>query len=41
VERCGVGESGSGEGPMAGCIEHGNEPSGSTMGWKFLDSLSY
>jgi len=26
VRRCGLDASGSGQGPMAGCCEHGNEP---------------
>jgi hypothetical protein len=26
---------------VAGCCEHGNEPSGSIQGGKFLDQLSY
>jgi len=30
--RCGPDASGSGHGPMAGCHEHGNEPSGPTKG---------
>jgi hypothetical protein len=28
---------GSGQGPVAGCCEHGNEPSVSMKGGKFLD----
>jgi hypothetical protein len=30
--RCGLAASGSGQGPMASCCEHGNEPSGSIKG---------
>jgi hypothetical protein len=37
VGRFGPDASGSGEGPMAGCREHGNEPSGSIKGGEFLD----
>jgi len=37
VERCGLDASGLGEGPVVGLCEHGNEPSGSTKGRKFLD----
>jgi hypothetical protein len=33
-------ESGSGKGPVAGCCEHSNEPSGSIKGGEFLDKLS-
>jgi len=29
VRRCGPDSSGSGQGPVAGFHEHGNEPSGS------------
>jgi hypothetical protein len=29
VGECGLGASGSRQGPVAGCCEHGNEPSGS------------
>jgi hypothetical protein len=29
VGNCGLGSYGSREGPVAGCCEHGNEPSGS------------
>jgi hypothetical protein len=27
-------------GPVVGCCGHGNEPSDSIKGWKFLDQLS-
>jgi hypothetical protein len=37
---CGLDSSGSGYGPVAGCCENGNEPSGSIKGGEFLDSLS-
>jgi hypothetical protein len=40
VGRCELDASGSGQGPVAGCCEHGNEPSGSIKGGEFLDSLS-
>jgi len=30
---------GSGQGPLAGTCEHGNEPSGSIQGGEFLDQL--
>jgi hypothetical protein len=36
----GLDSSGSGQGPVAGCCEHGNEPSGSIKGGEFLDQLS-
>jgi hypothetical protein len=32
--------SGSGQGPVVGPYEHGNEPSGSITGGEFLDHLS-
>jgi hypothetical protein len=32
---CGLDSSGSGQGPVAGCCDHGNEPSGSKKGWEF------
>jgi hypothetical protein len=35
--RRGLDSSGSGQGPVAGCCEHGNEPSGSIKGGEFLD----
>jgi len=34
---CGLDASGSGYGPVEGCCEHGNEPSGSIKGVEFLD----
>jgi hypothetical protein len=37
---CGVDSSDSGQGRVAGCCEHGNEPSGSVKGGVFLDYLS-
>jgi hypothetical protein len=37
VGRCGLDSSGSGQGPMAGCCEHDNEPLGSVKGGEFLD----
>jgi hypothetical protein len=36
-ERGGSGSSGSGQDPVVGCCEHGNEPSGSTGDSEFLD----
>jgi hypothetical protein len=36
----GLDSSGSGWRPVAGCCEHGNEPSGSIKGMEFLDQLS-
>jgi len=39
VGRCGLDTSGSGLGPVAGCCEHGNEPSGSVKGGELLDWL--
>jgi hypothetical protein len=41
VGRCGLDASGSGQGPMAGYDELGNESSCSIRGWEFLDRLSY
>jgi hypothetical protein len=32
--------SGSGLGPVTGCCEHGNEPSGSIKGGEILDQLT-
>jgi hypothetical protein len=32
-----LNSSGSGEGPVTGSCEHGNEPSGSIKGGEFLD----
>jgi hypothetical protein len=40
VERCGVDASASGDGPLAGFCEHGNEHSGSIKGGQFRDWLS-
>jgi hypothetical protein len=40
VGRCGLDSSGSGQGPVAGSFEHGNEPLVSTKGREFLDLLS-
>jgi hypothetical protein len=37
VRRCGLDEYSLGEGPMAGCCEHGNEPSDSIKGGEFID----
>jgi hypothetical protein len=34
---CGLDASGSGQGPVAGCCEHGSEPSGSIKGGEFLE----
>jgi hypothetical protein len=39
VGKCELGASGSGQGPMAGCCEHGNEPSGSIKGKELLDLM--
>jgi hypothetical protein len=36
VGKCGVDSSGTGQGPIAGCCEHGNEPSDSIKGGEFL-----
>jgi hypothetical protein len=36
VQRCGLNLSGSGSGTVAGCCEHGSEPSGSIKGENFL-----
>jgi hypothetical protein len=33
--------TGSGQGPVASCCEHGNEPSGSLNSGKFLELLNY
>jgi hypothetical protein len=40
VGGCGLVASGTGQGPVAGCCEHGNEISGSINGRGFLDYLS-
>jgi hypothetical protein len=37
VGGCGLDSSGSGYGPVAGCCEHGNEPSGSIKVGAFID----
>jgi len=37
---CGLGASGSRQGPVAGSYEHCNELSASTKGGKFLEYLS-
>jgi hypothetical protein len=37
VGRCELEAFGSGYGPVAGCSEHGNEPSVSIKGAEFLD----
>jgi hypothetical protein len=37
VIKCGLDSSGSGEGPVAGCCEHGNESSSSITGGGFTD----
>jgi hypothetical protein len=34
---CGLDACGSGQGPVTGCCEHGNEPSGFNKGGEFLD----
>jgi hypothetical protein len=39
VRKGGLDASGSGQGPVADCYEHGNEPSDSIRGGKFLDLL--
>jgi hypothetical protein len=36
----GLDSSGSGQAPLAGSCEHGNEPSGPTRGGEFFDHLS-
>jgi hypothetical protein len=40
-EECGIDSpgSGSGQGPVAGCYEQGNEPLVSKIGGEFLDQL--
>jgi hypothetical protein len=38
VGSCGLGSSGSGQGQVAGCCEHGKEPSGSIKSDEFLTS---
>jgi hypothetical protein len=37
VGWCGLDACSSGSGPVAGCCEHGNEPSGSIKGGEFVD----
>jgi hypothetical protein len=37
VGRCGLDSSALGWGPVTGCCEQGNEPSGSIKGGEFLD----
>jgi hypothetical protein len=37
---CGLDSSGSGQGPVAGCCEHGNALLSSIKGGKFLNSFS-
>jgi hypothetical protein len=38
VGRCGLNSSDSGQGPVAVCCEHSNEPSGSIKVWvEFID----
>jgi hypothetical protein len=37
---CGLNSSGSGQGPVAGSCEHGNEPSGSVRGGETVNLLS-
>jgi len=37
---CGLDACGSGKGPVAGCCEHGNEPSGYIKEGGFLDQPS-
>jgi hypothetical protein len=37
VENCGLDSFSSGEGQVADSCEHGNEPSGSIKGGKFID----
>jgi hypothetical protein len=39
VESCPLDSSGSGQGPVAGYCEHGNEPSGSIKGGVFIEYL--
>jgi hypothetical protein len=37
VVSCGLDASGSGWGPVGGCCEHSNKPSGSIKGEEFID----
>jgi hypothetical protein len=39
LEGGGINSFGSGQGPLAGSCEHGNEPSGSIKGEKFVGYL--
>jgi mevalonate pyrophosphate decarboxylase len=36
---CGLGSSASGQGQVASCCEHGNEPSGSVTSGEFLSRV--
>jgi hypothetical protein len=38
--RCGLDASGSGKGPVAGCCEHGNEPSDFIKREEIIEKLS-
>jgi hypothetical protein len=38
--RCGLDSSGSVQGPVAGCCEHGHKHSGYIKGEEFLDKLT-
>jgi hypothetical protein len=38
--RYGLDSSDSGEGPVVGSFEHGNEPSGSAKSWEILEMLN-
>jgi hypothetical protein len=40
VGKCGLDSCDSGQGPIEGCCEHGNELSGSLNGGDFVDQLS-
>jgi len=40
VGGCGLDSSGSGQGQVASCCEHGNEPSGTIKGREFIGYLS-
>jgi len=40
VGRYGLDSSGLGYGLLAGCCEHGNEPSGCIICWEFLDDVT-
>jgi hypothetical protein len=39
VLGCSLDSSGSGQGPVAGCCEHGEKPSGSTKGREFINQM--